>query len=143
MTNPVLNAFAARNDSDEPVADWLYAVEEHIRDLTLFTEFEEDGELRLSVYQTIKDLNPTAEDLEEARQLLAAFAAVLHDQRQSDDDDFTDGQLLHYVRDIVTLPDAERVLGALPLDDDGTELTAAYVTVLKADPEIIGGDFYV
>lgn len=137
--NPVLNAFANRSESTEPVSDWLYAVEEHLRDRTVWTEFDEDGELRLSVYQSISGVNPSAADLEEARAFLHACSLVLDDQRQGDDD-MNDAELLRHTRNILTLPESPAVPGGTPLDDDGSELSAAYRTVLSADAAVLGDE---
>jgi hypothetical protein len=140
MTNTVLSAFAARNDRDEPVSDWLYAVEEHLRDRTVWTEFDEDSELRLSVYQTINTLHPSDEELAEAQRTLKAFSLVVDDQRESDEDNSSDGELLRYVRNILILPENPPVPGGTHLDDDGSELSAAYRVVLTADATLVGDE---
>lgn len=62
-----------------------------------------------------------------------AAELVITDYRANDwTDDMTDAEVIAAVRDVLTLPDAEPVVGAYPLEDDGTELFAAYVIVLSA-----------
>ena len=75
-------------------------------------------------------------DLASAKQLMSdamSTLAVVADWRGTRDyaADMTDAEIIAEVRNVLRLPDAPPVPGAHPLNDDGTPLYAAYVTVLS------------
>lgn len=64
-----------------------------------------------------------------------ARALVIADQRRSDDaDDYSDAELIEYVRDVIALPNAYAV-GGYPVDDDGSDTSLAYCLIIATEDE--------